>query len=473
MKNKRSFLMLFILFGVILFNTSCSVREKQKPNIVFILVDDLGWKDLGCYGSEFYETPNLDAFSTEAILFTDAYSSSPVCSPSRAGIMTGKHPARVGITDWIPGRNPKETKLIAPEDIHNMPLEEKTLAETLKENGYKTFFAGKWHLGESEEYWPENQGFDINKGGHSKGSPPGGYYSPYKNPRLTDGPEKEYLTDRLVDESIQFMESSLKDPFFLFLSFYTVHTPIQGCDKYDEYFEEKKKDLPNAGERTFRSERNTKTLTNQSNAKYAAMVRSMDENVGRLLHKLAELGMYENTIIIFTSDNGGLSTNHYITSVEPLRGGKGWCYEGGIRVPLIAKVPGMKTAGQSSSYPVMNMDFYPTILELAGISPQNEQHSDGESIVSVLQNPDFEKDKLMVWHYPHYHGSAWTPGSAIRFNQWKLIEFYEEDKVELYDLSKDIEERNDLASQYPEKTKELRSKMHEYLAEKGGKYPYK
>ena len=300
-----------ILLGLASLLPGCKTQKTPHPNVVFILVDDLGWKDLGCYGSEFYDTPNLDAFAREGVRFTNAYSASPVCSPSRAAIMTGKHPVRVNITDWIPGMSLEDAinpRLIPPEDIHNLPLEEITLAEALKEHQYKTFFAGKWHLGETPEFWPENQGFDINIGGNSTGSPAGGYYSPYKNPRLEDGPAGEYLTDRLTDESLSFLDTAGQGPFLLYLSFYTVHAPIQGCDQYDSLYVEKKNDLPDKGKTEVRDEHDGKTRINQTDPKYAAMVRSMDKNVGRLLSALKEHHLMDNTIIIFTSDNGGLTT---------------------------------------------------------------------------------------------------------------------------------------------------------------------
>jgi arylsulfatase A-like enzyme len=469
---KANFLLLIILMF-----TGCNngnAPKNQKPNVVFILVDDLGWRDLGCYGSEFYDTPNLDEFAKEAVLFTDAYAASPVCSPTRASLMTGKHPVTVNITDWIPGqvKGIIDPQLKTPEDIHNLPLSEVTIAEAFKEKGYKTFYAGKWHLGEEPEYWPENQGFDINKGGHQNGYPPGGYYSPYNNPRLESGPEGEYLTDRLTDESLEFMRKNSKDPFFLYVAYYTVHTPIQGCEKYDEFYMDKKEELPNGGEVLTRKEHNGETRLNQSDPKYAAMVRSMDENVGRMLDYLKENNLMENTIVVFTSDNGGLTTKSQYgpTSVIPLRAGKGWCYEGGIRIPLIMKTPGIE-GGTISGYPVISMDLYPTLLKLSGFPLKPEQHSDGADFSSYLENPGKSFDRTLVWHYPHYHGSTWRPGSAIRHNEWKLIEFYEDGVVELYNLKNDIEEMQDLSLKYPEKVKELNRKMHEYLKERNAQYP--
>lgn len=450
-------------------------KEEKHPNVVFFLVDDLGWKDLGCYGSSFYDTPNIDELAEDGVRFTDAYSAHPVSSPSRAAIMTGKDPVRVGITDWIKGMpytRAEDPQLLPPEDIHNLPHEEITLAEALKQHGYKTFFAGKWHLGMESEYWPKRHGFDINKGGFSWGRPPNGYYSPYDNERLEDGPEGEHLTDRLGQESVDFLKSADDQPFLLFLSFYAVHTPIQGHKKYDDFYKEKKQKLPDQGEVHVREEHRGETRLNQSNHKYAAMIRSMDENVGRVLDKLKELGLTENTIIVFTSDNGGLTTrpSYGPTSVVPLRAGKGWCYEGGSRVPLIVKTPGME-GGKTSDYPVTSMDYYPTVMDLAGLPLKEEQHVDGKNFAPYLKNPDKSYDRTLVWHYPHYHASTWRPGSAIRHNQWKLIEFYESETVELYNLNRDIDEQMDLSLQYPEKTKALRQKMHQYIKERGGKYP--
>ena len=468
-----------LLLLMALFLGSC--KTGDNPNIVFILVDDLGWNDLGCYGSEFYDTPNLDKLATKAVRFTNAYAASPVCSPTRAALMTGKHPARVNITDWIPGMSisrAHDPKLIPPEDIHNLPLEEFTMAEAFRDHGYKTFFAGKWHLGETEEFWPEFQGFETNKGGTFWGAPrlnseANGYYSPYNNPRLENGPEGEYLTNRLTDESLKFLASAGDAPFFLYLAFYTVHTPIMGCDEYDEYYEEKSLQLPGRGEMVTREEHDTKTRINQSNAKYAAMVRSLDANVGRLIEKLEEQGFADNTIIVFTSDNGGLTTvpRGGPTAVVPLRAGKGWCYEGGIRVPLLISYPGMQHPGETCDVPAVSMDYYPTLLELAGLDFDPAQHVDGESIVPYLEDPRAKASRTIVWHFPHYHGSAWRPGSAIRDGNWKLIEFYEDKKVELYDLEEDMEERVDLAGAKPEIATKLKTLMHAELDKMGALYP--
>jgi arylsulfatase A-like enzyme len=467
-----------MMLGILIVCFGCT--SIKRPNVVFILVDDLGWMDLGCYGSTFYDTPYLDRLAEQSIRFTNAYAASPVCSPTRAALMTGRHPVRVGITDWIPGMSeygPDQSLLITPGDLHNMPLEEVTMAELFRDLGYKTFFAGKWHLGESEEYWPLSQGFDINMGGNHRGSPtfPGGkgYYAPYGNPCMAEGPEGEYLTDRLTDESIQFMDSAGKDPFFLYLSFYTVHTPIQGCKAYDDLYLEKQENLPDSGRMELRQEHQGITRINQSDPHYASMVRSMDANVGRLLTRLEEIGKMENTIVVFTSDNGGLTTTRRAgpTSVLPLRAGKGWCYEGGIRVPLIIKYPGLKRPGSASDQPVISMDLYPTLKELAGVEGQTGRLLDGQSLVPYCSDPEMLEDRVLVWHYPHYHGSSWRPGSAIRYKQWKLVEFYEDESVELYDLSVDLEEQYNLSETYPELADSLYHQMHQKLDEMGADYP--
>ena len=469
--------------GIVLIILVGGCTENKPPNVVFILVDDLGWADLACYGSTFHETPNLDQLAAEGLLFTDAYAASPVCSPTRAALMTGKHPARINITDWIPGMSSTRAEnpsLTTPEDLHNLPLSEKTIAESFRESGYKTFFAGKWHLGETESHWPRQHGFDINIGGNAWGSPgrfdsEDGYYSPYGNPQLKDGPDREYLTDRLTAESINFINENQEHPFFVYLSYYTVHTPISGCIKYDGYFLEKSIHLPDSGATKTDIEHQGITRTNQSNPKYAAMVRSLDENIGQIMKTLKSSGLDNNTIVVFTSDNGGLSTLRRPgpTSVRPLRAGKGWCYEGGIRVPLIMKFPPIiKPQGQCDE-PVVSMDLYPTLLDLCEIEQNLAQHVDGNSLFSTLNNPDQSKEKTLVWHYPHYHGSTWRPGSAIRQGDWKLIEFYEDNKVELYNLARDPGEKRDLSKEQKDRSDQLLALMHEKLDAMQAKYPAK
>lgn len=459
----------FIFLSALLI--SCE-PEKQPPNFVVILVDDLGWADVKCnYPETFYDTPNIDKLAENGVRFTQAYAANPVCSPTRAALMTGKHPNRVDITDWIPGNDPQNRPLLGPQDRDELALEEITLAEKLNGAGYKTFFAGKWHLGD-EGFFPEDQGFDINLGGHHRGSPPGGYYSPYENPKLEDGPEGEYLTDRLTNESIQFMQENQQNPFLLYLSFYTVHTPIQAAEKHLEKYQKKRKEL-GIDEVPHKKEGDGWTKLIQEDAAYASMVAAMDENVGRLLDAIKENNLDENTWVIFTSDNGGLSTltrKNAPTSNGPLRAGKGWCYEGGIRVPLIITGPDVATPGSTSEQPVVSMDLFPTILNLAGIT---HEKNDGENLLPVLsEDKKIQRDELF-WHFPHYHGSAWKPGSALRKENWKLVVYYEENRTELFNLADDPGETTDLSTKNTEKVNELKKLLDQKLAETGAKFPVK
>jgi len=447
-----------LLIAIFLLVTGCIGTDNKKPNVIFILVDDLGWNDLGYSGSTFYESPNIDKLSKDSFEFKTAYAASSVCSPTRASIMTGKHPARVNITDWIPGLDPKNRPLLGPQDLHQLPLDETTIAEKLKESGYKTFYAGKWHLG-SQGYYPEENGFDINIGGFEKGSPMGGYYSPYKNPKLSDGPEGEYLTDRLTSESISFIENHDKSqPFVLFLSFYNVHTPIQPNLKHVNYFKEKLDSMDDNKVRV-REEGEAISLLNQVNHNYASMVYAMDENVGRLINSLKENNLYNDALIIFTSDNGGLSTLRRVapTSVFPLRAGKGWLYEGGIRIPQLIKTPGnsknIKIEDVTVSY-----DLFPTILDYAGLNSETE--IDGKSLMPILEGESKMDREDVFWHFPHYHGSLWKPGSAIRHGDWKLVQHFESNTVELYNLKNDIGEMDDLSSKFPEKTQDLLNRLN-------------
>jgi arylsulfatase A-like enzyme len=456
---------------------SCS-KEEPKPNFVVILIDDLGWADVACNNAAtFYETPRLDQMARDGVRFSNAYSAHPVCSPTRAALMTGKHPNRVGITDWLPGDDPKNRPLLGPEDRMELALEEVTLAEKLKENGYATCFVGKWHLGHDEIYWPENQGFDINIGGWEAGQPrikqgvSNGYYSPYGNPRLKDGPEGEYLTDRLTNESLAFLGENKDKPFLLYLSYYTVHTPIQPAERHIDKFKEKRKGLGLEDEIPHRPEGEGFSKLVQENAEYASMVAAMDENVGRILDGLKQNGLDKNTWVIFTSDNGGLSTLRRMnapTSNVPLRAGKGWCYEGGIRVPFIVNGPGIVNQGRSADQPVVSMDIFATVLDLAGISAGS---GDGKSLLPVLRETgDIGRDALF-WHYPHYHGSGWKPGSALRKGNWKFIHNYEDNSTELYDLETDPSETTNLADVRPEMVLELKQILEQKISESGGKYP--
>ena len=428
-------------------------NEDMKPNVIFILVDDLGWNDLGYTGSKFYESPNIDTLSNYSFHFTNAYSASPVCSPTRASIMTGKHPSRVNITDWIPGNDPKDKPLLGPKDLDALPLEEITIAEELKSSGYNTFYVGKWHLGSKGSY-PEDHGFDINIGGFEKGSPMGGYYSPYKNPKLSDGPEGEYLTDRLTDEALGLINNrDSSKPFALFLSYYNVHTPIQANLEYVDYFKEKLSRMNDNVVRT-RDEGDALTRLNQTDAEYASMVYAVDENIGKLINGLKDNGLYENSLIIFTSDNGGLSTLRRVapTSVYPLRAGKGWLYEGGIKIPQLIKLPG-NIEKEIVDDITVSYDLFPTILDVAGIN--NENKIDGISLIPRL----LEKSKIdrenVYWHFPHYHGSLWKPGSAIRSGDWKLIFDYESNEAKLFDLKEDPSELNDISNLFNEEKERL------------------
>ena len=451
---------------------SCTGPPAPSPNIVFILVDDLGWKDLGCYGSDFYQTPHIDRLASEGVSFSDAYAACPVCSPTRAAIMTGKHPARLNITDWIPGDDPRDRKLLGTPDGNELALDEITLAEVFRAQGYKTFFAGKWHLG-GEGYFPEDQGFDINLGGHHRGSPPGGYYVPYDNPKLPDGPEGEYLTDRLTAESIKFISENKSTPFLLFLSFYTVHTPIQPNKEFVGLYHDRLEQMGNPESRRT-GEHHAFTTENQVNAGYASMVHALDNNIGRLLNSIDEAGLTDNTIIVFTSDNGGLTTIEYInwiapTSVRPLRAGKGWCYEGGIRVPLIIKAPWIKPGKMIE--PVISMDLFPTLLEMAGIEESPGQQADGSSLTGLLSGHAALDRDALFWHYPHYHTSGWTPGSAIRMGGWKLIEYFEDGTLELYNLADDISENHNLADSLPGITKKMKNRLDALRQETGALVP--
>ena len=443
---------------------SCS-NENEKPNLLFILVDDLGWTDVSYNKSDYYETIHIDNLSETSMLFDNAYAASSVCSPTRASIMTGKHPARVNITDWIPGLDPKNKPLLGPVDRNELPLEETTIAEVLRDNNYSTFYSGKWHLG-SEGHYPEDQGFDVNIGGFEKGSPMGGYYSPYKNPRLSDGPEGEYLTDRLTLETIELIRNrDTKKPFAAFLSFYNVHTPIQENKEFIDYYVEKLKSYENTSPETVK-EGDAITLLNQRNAKYASMVHATDYNVGRIINFLKDNNLYENTLIVFTSDNGGLSTQRRVapTSVFPLRAGKGWLYEGGIRIPQLIKLP-KQINKEIISEPVVSYDLFPTIANVLNLN-HSVSDIDGVDLTNLFVKKDIERD-FIFWHFPHYHGSMWKPGSALRNNDWKLVELHEENKVELYNLKDDLSETVDVSNIFPEITSRLVNKLNEIKIDLG------
>ena len=450
MKNASLIFTLLILF---------SCNSEKKYNLLFILVDDLGWTDVSYNYSDFYETSHIDKLSETSMLFDNAYAASSVCSPTRAAIMTGKHPARINITDWIPGLDPKNKLLLGPVDRNELPLEETTIAEVLRDNNYSTFYTGKWHLG-SEGHYPEDQGFDVNIGGFEKGSPMGGYYSPYKNPKLVDGPEGEYLTDRLTLETIELIKKrDPNKPFAAFLSFYNVHTPIEENKEFIDYYVEKLKSYENKSSQTIK-EGDAITLLNQRNAKYASMVHATDNNIGKIIKYLKENDIYDNTLIVFTSDNGGLSTQRRVapTSVYPLRAGKGWLYEGGIRIPQLIKLPN-QTESKLISEPVVSYDLFPTIANLLNLSYKVDD-IDGVDLSNLFVKKDINRD-FIFWHFPHYHGSLWKPGSAVRNKDWKLIEFHEDNRLELYNLKDDISESKNLSKKFPELTKNLKNQLNQ------------
>lgn len=388
--------------------------------------------------------------------------------------MTGRHPVRVDITDWIPGQSANrntDAKFQHVQDRDNLALEEVTIAEALKANGYQTFFAGKWHLG-GQGYLPTDQGFDTNIGGNNAGSPPGGYYGPWKNPNLKANHAGEYLTERLTEESIKFLQTrNAETPFLLYLSYYNVHTPITPYKKrIDHFLAKAKKQFPDPTPR--KPEHEGQSRLRQDHPEYASMIAAVDDSVGAVLKTLEELNLDENTAVFFFSDNGGLCTLKNIgpTSNLPLRSGKGWLYEGGVREPAIIRAPGITKPGSVSETPFVSMDFFPTILELAGLPQRPESHADGVSLLPVLKGGTLP-ERSFYWHYPHYHGSTWKPGASIRQGDWKLIEFYHYGKVELYNLKDDPGEQNDLSQSQPEKTQELRKKLAVWQKELKAKMP--
>ena len=442
-----------------------------KPNVVLILADDLGWTDLACFGSDFYETPHLDRLAREGMKFTQNYSACTVCSPTRAALMTGKYPARLHITDWIPGLMPDNPKLLVPDWTKFLPLKETTIADAFKSAGYRTGSIGKWHLG-TEEYFPEKHGFDVNIAGTDKPAPPS-YIAPWKIPTLAEGEDGEYLTDRLGEEAVKFIEASKARPFFLYLPHFAVHTPIQGrADLVAKYRAKLRPGLTH------------------TNAAYAAMTESLDAAVGRVLTKLDELKLADHTIVAFTSDNGGLITRG-TTSNKPLRYGKASAYEGGVRVPLIVRWPGVTKPGSTNTTPAISMDLFPTLLEASLGAPvsaparlgnqlgtagseSGASGRDGVSLVPLLRGTGQFARTELFWHYPHHQhyqlGGA-TPYSAIRSGDFKLIEFFNDMHVELYNIREDIGEQRDLAAGQPQKTAELRARLHAWRKEVGAQMP--
>lgn len=451
----------------------------ERPNFVFILVDDLGKEDLGIEGSTFYETPNIDRLARRSMRFENGYSACQVCSPSRAAIQTGKTPARVAITDYISpsGSNQPEqwnrnTKLLPASFELQLALEETTIAEALKPLGYHTFFAGKWHLG-GEGYWPEDQGYDINIGGHEAGTPPGGYFAPYKNPRLT-GPAGEHLPIRLGRETAAYIKdrASQPQPWFAMLAYYSVHGPIQTTEALWKKYQAKAESLGLEIEvDRFAFDRTQEVRQVQDNPLYAGMMDALDQSVGIVLDAIADSGQADNTIVIFTSDNGGVSSGDgYATSALPMRGGKGRQWEGGIRQPFYVHVPGVTDAEQDQTTNTLanGVDFLPTIVELAGGAAADSL--DGRSLVPAVRGETMT-ERPLFWHYPHYGNQGGEPSAIMREGKWKLIHYFEDAHNELYDLDADLGEQNDLAADNTTRVQRMEQALKTWLASVGAKMP--
>ena len=443
--------------GVLLLCLLCVAHEgvaaDRPPNIVLILADDLGWSDLGCQGSDFYQTPNIDRLAREGMRFTQAYAAGPVCSPTRASILTGQHPARLRLTDWLPGRGDrKDQKMKRPVIETNLPTMVVTLAEALKLGGYTTASIGKWHLG-GKGSLPQDHGFDVNIAGDHRGSP-ASYFAPFGKgdkvmPGLEQAPTGEYLTDRLTSEAEKFIEASRDKPFFLYFAHFAPHIPLAAKSNLVAKYHAAIK--PGA---------------THTNAIYAAMLESIDESVGRITRKLQELDLTTNTLVIFTSDNGGLSVregpNTPATSNFPLRAGKGHLYEGGIRVPLIARWRGVVPGATTEPTPVTTCDLYPTLLSLAGAKWPGDPGADGVALMPLLKRTGTLTRGPLFWHYPHYSNQGGKPGGAIREGDFKLIEFYESGYLEVYNLADDPGETNNLAGAQPERANDLAKKLADW-----------
>ncbi|HIQ20260.1 MAG TPA: DUF4976 domain-containing protein [Planctomycetes bacterium] len=468
-----------VALGLVGLVARAAPSESRRPNIVFILVDDLGWRDLSGEGSRFYESPNIDRIASEGMRFTQGYAACQVCSPSRASILTGKVPPRHGVTDWIGARTGvawrqlgRHNKLLPPEYESRLRHSEITLAEALRQAGYRTFFAGKWHLGDVGSH-PEDHGFEINRGGWRAGSPAGGYFSPYRNPKLEDGPPGESLPHRLGQETARFIDEHADEPFLAYLCFYSVHAPIQTTRPLWAKYREK---ALRAGppRRRFLFDRRLPVRQVQDCPVYAGMIEAMDHAVGLVLEAIRRNGLEDRTIVCFTSDNGGVSSGDaYSTSNLPLRGGKGRQWEGGIREPYYIKAPGVTRPGSTCNVPVSGIDFYPTLLALAGVPMPPGQVVDGMSLVPLLKGqsaPALEKRDLF-WHYPHYGNQGGEPSSIIRRGDWKLIHYWEDGRDELYNLRRDPGEQKDVAAENPEMTRTLRRRLDAWLAETGAKLP--
>ena len=461
-------LWLSILFGSPV--ATAAETAPPRPNIVLILADDLGWADLGCYGADLHETPNIDRLAASSVRFTNAYAM-PVCSPTRAALLTGRHAARVHVTIWSEGslKGPQNRKLLQADSLHSLPHTETTLAKYLQHAGYLAALVGKWHLGDADHY-PETHGFDVNIGGTHWGAPQT-FWWPYRGtgrfgpeyryvPHLEFGKRGEYLTDRLTDEAIKVIDHADDKPFFLYLSHHAPHTPIEAKADDVQHFEAK-----------------LRPDMRHQNAVYAAMVKSLDESVGRVLSHLKARGLDQNTIVVFASDNGGFigvdrqsGQTVPVTNNVPLRSGKGSCYEGGVRVPIMIYWPGLTPQGAACSEPVVVMDLFPTLLAAAGVT-SDAVKLDGLDLKPLLKNPAAKLDRdALFFHYPHYYGTT-TPVSAVRAGDWKLLEYFEDDHVELYNLRDDLGETTDLAGQLPDKANELRERLHDWRGDVGAALP--
>ena len=452
----------------------------SQPNILFILADDLGWNDLGYTGSRFYESSNIDRIAREGVRFTQAYATCQVCSPSRASILTGKYPPRHGITDYLGAPTgeawrdmERHTRLLPPDQPDGLRHDETTFVSALRDAGYRTFFSGKWHLGE-EGTDPEDFGFETNIGGWSAGGPWGGYFGPWQNPRLEANHPGESLPIRLARETADFIQASQDTPFLAYLSFYSVHAPLQTSQDRWEKFRQKAC-AGEAPQSRFIFDNRLPVRQVQDNPVYAGMIEAMDEAVGIVLGCLDGLGLADNTLVIFTSDNGGVSSGDaFSSSMLPLRGGKGHHWEGGIRVPLAIRLPGTIEAETTNDTPVSGIDFYPTLLDLAGLEVPASRDIDGLSILPLLNGKDFAslRDRDLFWHYPHYGNQGGAPASSIRSGPWKLIRYYETPHVELHNLEQDPGEQLDLADQQPELASQLAQRLDRWLDETGATYPY-
>ncbi len=466
----------------ILLLLSGSIFAKE-PNVVVFLVDDLGYMDIGANNPDcFYDTPNIDRLSDSGMRFTDGYAANPVCSPTRYSLMTGKYPSRVQATNFFSGK--RSGKYNPAPLVDDMAAEEITIAEALKTKGYATFFAGKWHLGHTEELYPQGQGFDINIGGWSRGGPYTGkkYFAPFENPQMeVESPEGEHLPARLARDTAEFIEANKAQPFLAYLSFYSVHTPLQGRPDLVEKYRARAAEIAGeefADEEQVFGDKPRQVRVLQKHAVYAAMVEAMDEAVGTVLDQLDASGVADNTIVVFTSDNGGLSTSEGSpTSNLPLRGGKGWVYEGGIREPWIIRYPGVTKAGSVSEELICSIDLFPTVAAAAGI--EIGHLVDGIDLTPALRGDSLDRQSL-YWHYPHYSNQGGIPGGAIREGNYKLFERYEDGRVHLYDLKNDIGEKNDLAAEKPELVQDMRKRLHQwykevdaqFLQEKDGQMPW-